>query len=213
MITYPILIEQLDSLIDLFNSSEEFQIFFVRKLERIGEFIQMQMNWRLAIKFFEKLVKIEILFYKFEFTSKLYGIVMKFLIDENSNVPLKSSVMKFLPNLLKFGKKVEKEEIIKYVEREILESKNFYKRKLFFNFFEESIRIFSISTLLNYQIIDHVIKFFNDNRLMQSKLISILKYFYPLIFSESRIKFIINNKLDNLKKMGNYDYEITKVLL
>ncbi len=211
MLTYPIFIDQLDSTIELFNSCEEFQNFFINKLDRLKEFVGMQMNWRIAIKFFNNLKKIEILFYKFVFTSKLYEFVMKILNDDNYNIPLKNSAMSFLPYILKYGKKSEKEEILKYVEREILENKNFYKRRIFFSFFEEAIKIFSVSTLLNNQIIDNALKFFNDNRLMQSKLITILKNFYPLIHSDTRLKFIINNKLDNLKKLGIFDYEIKKV--
>lgn len=213
MLTYPMFIDQFDSLVNLFNSSEEFQNFLINKLERIGEFIQMQVNWRIAINFFEKIKSLEVMFIKFEFTTKLYLMVISFLLDENSNVPLKNSAMRILPYLLKYGKKSEKEEILKFLEKEIMENNNFYKRRLYFSFFEEAINIFSINTLLNYQIIDHILKFFNDNKLMQSKLVITLKLFYPLILSESRVKFIINNKLDNLKKMKNFDYEMSKVKL
>lgn len=211
MATYPIFIDQLNTLVNLFISSEDFQNSFINKLERIGEFVQMQINWRIAINFFEKLKDVEILFENFEFTSKIYIIVMKFLNDENSNVPLKNSAIKLMPYLLKFGKKIEKEDILKFLEKEIIENKNFYKRRLYFPFFEEAIKIFSINSLMNYQIIDNVLKFFNDNKLMQSKLIKILDSIYPLILSESRIKFIINNKLDNLKKMKNGDIELSRV--
>jgi hypothetical protein len=171
----------------------------------------MQINWRIAIKFFEKIPKIDVLFHKFVFTTKLYNLVIKFLLDENSNVPLKNAGMKILAYLLKYCKKVEKEEILKFLEKEIIENKCFYKRRLYFPFFEEAIKTFSISALLNNQIIDNVLKFFNDNKLLQAKLIMLLKLFYPLIFSESRLKFIVNSKLDNLKKMGNFDHEITRV--
>ncbi len=211
MATFPIFIDQLDSLVHLFSSSEVIQNFIINKLERIGEFIHMRINWRIAINFFEKLKNIQVLFDKFEFTTKLYLIVMTFLNDENSNVPVKSSAMKILPYLLKYGKKIEKEYILKFLDKEIIENKNFYKRRLYFPFFEEAIKIFSINTLLNYRIIDNILNFFNDNRLMQSKLVTTLKSFYPLILSESRTKFIINNKLDNLKKFRNFDYELSKV--
>lgn len=211
MATYPILISQLDLIINLFNYSEDFQNFFIHKLEMIYNFINMQVNWRIAIIFFDKIIKIEVLFEKTIFTTKLYDITMKFLLDENSNVRVKTAVMKAMPYLLKFCKKSEKDEIIRYIEKEVIESKSFYKRRLYFPFFEESIKVFCIASLLNYQIIDYVLKFFNDNKLMQAKLIKILKYFYPLIFTEMRIKFIINSKLDNLRKMGNFDYELTRV--
>lgn len=213
MATYPIFIFQLDSLVNLFNTSEEFQNFLINKLDRIGEFIQMQVNWRIAINFFEKIKNLEVLFDKFEFIAKLHEMVMRFLCDDNTNVPLKNSAIKILPYLIKFGKKAEKEEILKFIEKEVIENKNFYKRRLYFPFFEEAIKIFSISTLLSLQIIDHILKFFNDNKLLQSKLIKMLKIFYPLVFNESRIKFIINNKLDNLKKMRSLDLEMNRVII
>ena len=61
MLTYPIFISQLEDLIDLFNQIEEFLNSFLYKFENIISFIQMQINWRLAITFLEKIVKVIIL--------------------------------------------------------------------------------------------------------------------------------------------------------
>jgi len=211
MLTYPIFISQIENLLDLFNESEDFLNFFMNKLENIISFIQMQVNWRIAIIFLEKIVKVIFLMEKFIFTTRLHNVVMKFLIDENSVLPLKNTSMKILAHCLRYCKKTEKDEIIRYLEKEIIDSKNYYIRRLYFPFFQEAISIFSISALMQYQIFENILKFLNDNKLMQAKIISNLKDFYPLIFTESRIKFLVNNKMDNLKKMGNFDYEITKV--
>jgi hypothetical protein len=212
MLTYPIFISQLEDLIDLFNQSEEFLNSFLYKFENIISFIQMQINWRLAITFLEKIVKVIILMENFVFTTRLYIVVMKFLYDQNSVLPLKNVSMKTLAHCLFFCKKSEKDNIIRYLEKEIIDSKNYYKRRLYFPFFQEAISLHSISSLMQYQIFDHILKFLNDNKLMQAKVILNLKDFYPLVFTDNRIKFLINSKIDNLKKMGNVDYEIIKVL-
>jgi hypothetical protein len=213
MVTYPIFISQIENLIDFFNQSEEFVDFFMSKYDNIISFIQMQANWRIAIKFFEKIVKIIVLMENFLFTTKLYNIVMKFLNDQNSVLPLKNVAMKILAHCLRFCKKTEKDEIIRYLEKDIIESKNYYIRRLYFPFFQEALNIFSISALMQYSIFDIILKFLNDNKLIQANIISNLKDFYPLIFTDNRIKFMINSKMENLKKLGNFDYEITKVLI
>lgn len=211
MITYPILIDQIDSLVDLFNQNEDFLNFFTNKFENIISFIQMQINWRIAIKFLEKIIKVSILMEKFVFTSRLLVVTMKFLYDENNVYPLKIISIKTLAYLLRYCKKTEKDDIMRFLDKEIMESKNYYVRRLYFFFFEESRKILSSTSLMQFQIYDGILKFLNDNKLNQARIIGILKTFYPLIFSESRIKLLINNKIDNLKKLGNFDYEITKV--
>ena len=211
MASYPFLVDQLDKLENNFINNEEFQNYFINKFDELANFITMQINWRLSIKFLDKIIKIEILFEKFIFTSKLFGMVMKFLQDENANNLLKSSSMKTLVYILKFCKKIEKEEILKFIEKEIVENKSFYKRRLYFMFFEEAIKIFSISTLINYHIIDYIFKFLNDNTVILAKVIKMMKYIYPLICNDVRLKFIINTKFENLKKMVNLDMEIKKV--
>jgi hypothetical protein len=211
MVTYPIFISQIENLIDLFNENEDFVEFFMNKYDNLISFIQMQANWRIAITFLEKIVKIIVLMENFLFTTKLYNIIMKFLNDQNSVLPLKNVSMKILAHCLRFCKKIEKDEIIRYLEKDIIENKNYYIRRLYFPFFQEAINIFSISALIQYQFFDIILKFLNDNKLIQAKIISNLKDFYPLIFTESRIKFMVNSKMDNLKKLGNFDYEITKV--
>ena len=211
MLTYPILVDQIENLIDLFNQSEDFLNFFTNKFENLISYIQMQINWRIAIKFLERIVKVIILMEKFVFTTRLLNVVMKFLYDDNAVLPLKNISMRTLAHLLRYCKKTEKDEICRFLEKEIIDSKNYYVRRLYFPFFEEAISLFSISALLQFQIFDNILKFLNDNKLMQAKIISKLKQFYPLIFSENKFKFMVNSKLDNFKKLGNLDYEITKV--
>ena len=77
----------------------------------------------------------EFIFESFDFTSKIYFFIIKILQDINSNIPLKVSAMNIIPFLLKYGKRAEKEDLIKFLDKEILFNKSFYNRRLLIFFF------------------------------------------------------------------------------
>lgn len=100
--------------------------------------------------------------------------------------------------MIKYSK--TQEELIKFFENEFFLNKNFYKRRLYFNFFDECNELFSMKFNVDYGILDNIIKFFDDNNLIITKLFQILPSFYPLILEHTRIKFIVLNKLEYFRK-------------
>ena len=59
--------------------------------------------------------------------------------------------------ILKYGNKVQQEEIIKYAN-ELLNNKNFYTRRLFYTFLEEAFEVFSSKFMKDNHLYESVIK-------------------------------------------------------
>jgi hypothetical protein len=102
---------------------------------------------------------------------------------------------------------------LKFVNTTYFESKNFYNRRLYFSFLEESFECFSICYLKEKGIISNLIRFLKElvDKNFISKTLELLKMCFPLIHKDDKLVFIIYNNLQNLRK--TCDIEIIKVKL
>ena len=153
----------------------------------------------------------EFIFESFDFTSKIYFFIIKILQDINSNIPLKVSAMNIIPFLLKYGKRAEKEDLIKFLDKEILFNKSFYNRRLYLTFLEHAIKNFSFFSLVYFQIVENFVKLLQDNNIIISKVLSLLKNVIPFIYLDSKLKYILLDKIDILRKINTNDYEVNRV--
>jgi hypothetical protein len=134
---------------------------------------------------------------------------------------IKTEAIKLLAKTLRFSNKSQSEEILKYIENEVLISKNTFIRRLFFIFFEESLKIFSISFLKEKKIINLFTNLMEDNINLANKALSLVPKFYILIEDDpsviekinSGVKFIKTYYRDNytLENLRNYEFEIDRL--
>ena len=112
--------------------------------------------------------------------------------------------------VVKYASKAIKEEILKYVEKEVIGNKSFYKRRYYFSFFKKSLEILSVSFLKENGLVDNLLKFLSDSNLFTKNSLKFVREIFPLIYDDAKIKSIIENKLDKIRG-ANYDFETQKV--
>lgn len=126
---------------------------------------------------------------------KIFNIAKKLFINECFEIKIDS--VKLLAKVCK--SKIIWDDVMKYVDSTILNSKNFYVRRLYFYFFEELTKDFSYKFLKDKGQIDDLMKLINDNNQMLPKFLKLIKIFFPLVIDE-KIKFLIYNKLEAVRK-------------
>ena len=188
-------------------------ISHIDKLEDLINYYIKKNNWRVLKKIsyilrFDKiheLIKFDIQF------KKIFNLAK--LLLKNECLEIKIESIKILTILSKSNNFWD--EVINYVNVEIIKSKNYYYRKLYCNFFSELLRIFSYKFLNEKGQIEEFVKLLNDNNQILSSFFKILKFFFPLI-NEDKYKFLILNKLENLRKQIKEnilnDFELIKVI-
>lgn len=152
------------------------------------------------------------------FTEEFTPCFISFLIQHLSkeNYQLQNEITKIFAKLMKYFK--VREEILKLINTELYNNKSFYKRRLYLTFFEACLEIFSIKFVTEMGILENFLKIFdesgNKNCIVLAKAISILKDFYPLIDQDYRLKFILMNKLEVVRKnISNKCITDTEVIL
>lgn len=195
-------IEKILSLSDL-NENEEFiRCIFntIPKLEElVNYYIKNNNDWRL-IKKISFILKCDHL-YKINnvcidhYILKIFNIAKKLFV--NDCFEIRTDSVKIMAKISK--SKIIWEDVLKFVEVEILTSKNFYNRRLYLNFFEELAKSFSYKYLFDKGQIEQLMKLINDNNQILPKLLKLIKNFFPLVMDD-KIKFMVFSKLEVLRK-------------
>ena len=98
----------------------------------------------------------------------------------------------------------------KFIEIDIVNSKKFYKKRLFFDFFTESVTAFSFTYLKENGIFYNLLQFLDGVVLCQIRFFSLIPKFYFFIHEDIKILSIIDQKIDKIKKSSK-DVELLKV--
>jgi len=138
------------------------------------------------------------LFQRDDFNNKLYIHIKRLLKEENLQV--KNECLKLLARLIKYGGKTLKEEVLRYIDLEIVSSKSYYTRRLYFVIFEECLETISLSSLKEKNLIDYLMRLFNENNMfMICKVLSFIPSIYYCIYEELKIMNMINARIELVK--------------
>ena len=221
--TLPItnIIKNFDKILPSLKTNEEFFGSIIIKFDMFIEYFIFSNNrdWTHAATFLKALIKCEIIFENLDFLNKFYAFIMEFLKTSekdsnnlNKNFKILKLACKTLPYILKYSNKNTRDEILKFVEKEFVDSKSFYRRRYFFPFFKKCVKIFSITYLKENLLIENMKKFINDNCCFIRGLIMTLKLIVPLITEDIKLKNSIFSNLEEIKN-STKDAEIKKVIL
>lgn len=125
--------------------------------------------------------------------------------------------MKLLANVIRHSRENQREEIFKFLDKEIFSSESFFVKRLYLACIEQMIKIFSYSFLKEHQVIKNLMTFFNyaDNVKFSTftcKLLELLKIIFPHLEDDSKLKFVIFNNLESIRK-NNKDLELRNVTM
>lgn len=215
------IIKNFDKILPSILHNEEFLGSIIIKFDIFIEYFIIINNkdWIDTAKFLKSLIRCEIIFENNEFLNKIYPFVLDLLrITEkdtcnlNKNYKVIKVACKVLTFILKYSYKNIREDIIKFVEKEFVESKSFFRRRYFIPFFIKCVEIFSILYLKDNLLLDLFVKFINGSSCLFRNLTPILKNLVPLITEDIKLKNIIFSKLEEIRNVTN-DREIIRVKL
>lgn len=126
---------------------------------------------------------------------KIFEIAKK--LFRNDCFDIKIEAVKMFAKITK--SRIIWDDLMKFVEVEILHSKNYYNRRLYLYFFEEMIKNHSFKLLTERGQIEELMKLLNDNNQILSKFLRIIKLFFPLV-TDNKIKFLVYNKIETIRK-------------
>ena len=128
--------------------------------------------------------------------------------------------MKLLAAILKYSNQFYQQDILKFIKSEVMDNSNFFRRRLYLNFLEHCIELFSVGYLTEIGILSNFSNFltftdtYDANKLTIQKVLNLLKYFLPFISIETKnndnLYFVIFNKLSYIRKYLK-DQEVLKV--
>ena len=124
---------------------------------------------------------------------------MKYL--NNENLQIKTDAIKLLAKTLRYSNRSQTDDIMKYIENEIIGSKTTYCRRLFFVFFEVCLKIFSISYIKEKRLINLLIRLMEDNINIANKALSLVPKFYILIIDDVKLVNFINSGVKYIKNL------------
>lgn len=126
---------------------------------------------------------------------------------------VQSQAVKLLVKLLRYGNSKIRNEVLIFSES-LISSTNFFIRRLYFIFFEDAIIILSTNFIFENRIIDNVFKFLNDSCYLNIiRFFKFIPKFYYILSSEVKLKFLINSKMDMIRKSKPKDNELLLVML
>lgn len=201
--------------INSINENEDFVQNVLSILPKLDELINFYTNnnnnWR-NIKKISLILCFDNI-YKFNqnldnYVNKIFNISKKLFNNECFEIKIDS--VKILAKICK--NKTIWEDVIKFVEVEILTNKNYYNRRLYFYFFQELTKNFSYKFLNEKGQIDELMKLMNDNNQIFPKFLKLINIFFPLVVDD-KIKFLIYNKLEILRKQINNKEIIDKEVI
>jgi hypothetical protein len=216
------------------SSNEELMNILIARFEIFADYFNPPTNWNYPscsnwleiYKFLKCFSQNENLFENYEFVLKIHPFTFILIKQVDSNINLADSsscsncvaknykvlkqAFKILAIVVKYAAKNIKEEIIKYIEKEFVNNKSFYKRRYYFPFFKKSMEIMSISFLKENSLVDYLVKFLSDTNLFIKSSLDLIKKIFPLIYDDLKIKSNIELKLEKLRGVGS-DFETHKV--
>ncbi len=132
------------------------------------------------------------------FVHKLFDLAKKIFLNDCFEIKIDSVKI-----LAKLGKsKLIWDDLIKFIEGNILTNKNYYIRRLYLYFFEELMRNFSYKFLNEKGQIEKLMNLNNDNNQILSSFLKTIKLFYPLV-TEDKMKGLLCNMLGAVRKRIN----------
>ncbi len=181
-------------------------------------------SWLEISNFFKTLAQSESIFDNVDFLLKVHPFTFNLIKQADTgnneafanmnsiakNYKVIKQAFKVLALVMKYASKATKEEILKYLEKEVVGNKSFYKRRYYFSFFKKSLEILSVSFLKENGLVDNLLKFLSDLNLFTKNSLKYVREVFPLIYDDAKIKSIIENKLDKIRG-GNNDFESQKV--
>ncbi len=177
-------------IINNINDNEDFISNILNIIPRLEDLIiyytNNNNNWRII-----KLITFILCFdniYKLSqnldnYVNKLFNISKKLLTNECFEI--KIDAVKIMAKICK--SRIIWDEVIKFVEVEILTNKNFYIRRLYFYFFKELTSNFSFKFLNDKRQIDELMKLINDNNQILPKFLILIKNIFPFV-EDDKIK-------------------------
>jgi hypothetical protein len=175
---------------------------------------KLYLNYLKCFEDFQKLIKYLTIMNNNEYFNKLKHFLLSNCRNEHCEVQRKS--IKLIVLFVKYSSLNYSNELLKIFQKDYLESEVFYIRRIYFLFYEELFNQMSFNFLKENELIDNILKLFDDNTLLISKLLKHLIQLYPLLESDNRLKFILLNKLEALRKRINNedlkDFELERSL-
>ena len=144
---------------------------------------------------------------------KSYHFIKNFI--SNCNFQVQTEAIKYIVKILKYGNKVQQEEMIKYAN-ELLNNKNFYTRRLFYTFLEEAFEVFSSKFMKDNHLYESVIKIlYETSSVNLARFFRKFPLFYPFIIeNDINTEFHIGSRIEIIKKSELFkDRELVKVFI
>ncbi len=203
---FALVIKYIDKILQLIVKHESLIQLFNLKFHKFEEHL-MDSSLNELILFFKSLKISSILFENSELTSKIYNFIVILLKDQNqekdlkliNNYKTKKSAIKVLPLILKYSYRSNREEIIKWLESEIVQNSSYFKRRLFLTFFKSSCKLLSVNFLKELGIISIALNFFSDLDIVLPRLIKTLNSIFPIIYDDIKLKETIIMYIKGLK--------------
>lgn len=156
-------------------------------------------------------------FYKYneeKFQEQYFNFIEKSFLNENLQIQI--ICLNIFTKFIKYNFFNKKDQIVNFLQKDYFSSNSYYKRRIYFIFFESCLDHLSLNCIKESKILDTFLQFLNSsNTLSVSKTLKLLPRFYPLIADDIRLKFNIMNKLEelrnNLKDNLIKDLELQKV--
>lgn len=203
--------EEYENNIFINDSFSQKQNFFDNILN-ISNIFSMT-NWRLLIILLEQIISTDFLFEEYKFLLKFNNFLMHLWKEEEfSNSLLKNTIFKCFPLVMKYSPKNERDNLHKIIQKDIVENKSFYIRRLFFPYFESCLNTFSLNYLITNHVFEQFFRFFDDNKILICNCLKLLRKIYLNFDEESSQKYELMKKIQQVKDMKNPDYELKKVI-
>lgn len=198
------------------NKNEDFfcnfsNIFIIEKLEELLFYYRKNNNWRLMKKIcfilsHEKIHEHINANYNININNNINDKILKKIFSlakillKNECLEIQKESIRIFSILSKAKNLLFWDEVIKFVDLEIIKNDNYYNRRLFCDFFSENLKIFSFKFLSEKGQIEEFFKLLNDNYQMLTRFFKILKNFFPLV-TDDKFKFLTFSKLEKFRKM------------
>jgi hypothetical protein len=183
--------------------NEEHFYAFIFKIDSID---LKNIPWRLSTEFLQSIRDNEYLFLNKDFNDKLTHLALKHVLADNFQ--LASESLRILVTCLKYSRKLEKENILRQVTKEIYSSGSFYKRRFAEVFFSECVEQLSVSFIVENRLYEMTIKMISDSPCIAIGLLREFQRVYPVL--EQREKKQLASKLDAIRE-NKTDKDITYV--
>ena len=119
--------------------------------------------------------------------------------------------MKLLAYLIRYTNKTTRDEIIRY-SFEMINSKLYFTRRMFFPYFEKIIELYSTNFIIEHSFLEKITRFLADNTIALINLFKLLPKFYLVVSNDSKLKNQLEMKMKLIKQESN-DKELLQVFI